>query len=404
MEPGRKLSRRQPSDVPPGGGAPGHPHRLPPTTKLCTPVRLSLQGQFVLAIRTFADNFTRIDASPPDIRLTGLTKHYGEVVAVAGIDLEIGQGEFFTMLGPSGSGKTTTLRMIAGFEDPTDGTIELAGEDVSGTPPYDRKVNTVFQDYALFPHMSVGENVAYGMKVAGGVAKAERARRRDEALEMVRLPGYADRKPGELSGGQRQRVALARAIVNRPQVLLLDEPLGALDLKLREEMQTELKAIQGEVGITFVYVTHDQDEALTMSDRIAVFNNGRIEQVSSPLELYEHPTNEFVAGFVGVSNLIERDGQRITIRPEKIELLDPGTASDGLHAESGRIVDVAYAGSVTRFTVQLDTGEKLQLVRQNVESASSGALPVQGNEVLVGWRPEHAAAVGGKSTKEEVAP
>ncbi|HVD39392.1 MAG TPA: ABC transporter ATP-binding protein [Solirubrobacterales bacterium] len=325
------------------------------------------------------------------------------MAAVAGIDLEIARGEFFTMLGPSGSGKTTTLRMIAGFEDPTDGTIELAGEDVSGVPPYDRAVNTVFQDYALFPHMSVGENVAYGMKVAG-VAKAERAQRRDEALEMVRLPGYADRKPGELSGGQRQRVALARAIVNRPKVLLLDEPLGALDLKLREEMQTELKTIQGEVGITFVYVTHDQDEALTMSDRIAVFNGGRIEQVASPLELYERPANEFVAGFVGVSNLLERDGERITIRPEKIELLAPGAATDGLHTETGRVVDVAYAGMVTRFTVQLDTGEKLQLVRQNVESASSGALPGQGNEVLVGWRPEHAAAVGGKSTKQEVAP
>ena len=227
------------------------------------------------------------------------------------------------MLGPSGSGKTTTLRMIAGFEDPTEGTIELAGEDVSGVPPYDRTVNTVFQDYALFPHMSVGDNVAYGMKVAR-VGKAERLQRSDEALEMVRLPGYAERKPNELSGGQRQRVALARAIVNRPKVLLLDEPLGALDLKLREEMQTELKAIQGEVGITFVYVTHDQDEALTMSDRIAVFNDGRIEQVSAPLELYERPANEFVAGFVGVSNLIERDGERMTIRPEKIELLQPG--------------------------------------------------------------------------------
>ncbi len=229
------------------------------------------------------------------------------------------------MLGPSGSGKTTTLRMIAGFEDPSAGTIELAGEDVSGVPPYDRAVNTVFQDYALFPHMTVGENVAYGLKVAG-VDKAERARRRDEALEMVRLPGYAERKPGELSGGQRQRVALARAIVNRPKVLLLDEPLGALDLKLREQMQVELKTIQGEVGITFVYVTHDQDEALTMSDRIAVFNEGRIEQVSPPQELYEHPVNEFVAGFVGVSNVIERDGERLTIRPEKIELLDPAAA------------------------------------------------------------------------------
>jgi putative spermidine/putrescine transport system ATP-binding protein len=325
------------------------------------------------------------------------------VVAVAGIDLEIAQGEFFTMLGPSGSGKTTSLRMIAGFEDPTEGKIELAGEDVSGVPPYDRAVNTVFQDYALFPHMSVGENVAYGMKVAK-VTKAERSKRAEEALEMVRLPGYGDRKPGELSGGQRQRVALARAIVNRPQVLLLDEPLGALDLKLREQMQTELKTIQGEVGITFVYVTHDQDEALTMSDRIAVFNGGRIEQVSPPLELYERPANEFVAGFVGISNLIEREGERMTIRPEKIELLEPGAPRDDLHTETGRVVDVAYAGMVTRFTVQLDTGEKLQLVRQNVESASSGALPGQGNEVLVGWRPEHAAAVGGKSTKQEVAP
>jgi len=384
-----------------GGGAPRDPHRLPPPNSR-TPPRLIPAVHFVLAIRTSPDNVPRIDASTPDIRLTGLTKYYGEVAAVAGIDLEIAKGEFFTMLGPSGSGKTTTLRMIAGFEDPTEGTIELAGEDVSGVPPYDRAVNTVFQDYALFPHMSVGENVAYGMKVAG-VGKAERIKRGEDALEMVRLPGYADRKPGELSGGQRQRVALARAIVNRPKVLLLDEPLGALDLKLREEMQTELKTIQGEVGITFVYVTHDQDEALTMSDRIAVFNGGRIEQVSPPLELYEHPANEFVAGFVGVSNLIERDGQRMTIRPEKIDLLEPGAPSDGLHTETGRIVDVAYAGMVTRFTIQLDTGEKLQLVRQNVESASSGALPAQGNEVLVGWRPEHAAAVGGKSTNEEVA-
>ena len=336
--------------------------------------------------------------------MSGLTKRYGDdVVAVAGIDLEVAQGEFFTMLGPSGSGKTTTLRMIAGFEDPSSGTIELAGEDVSGVPPYDRAVNTVFQDYALFPHMSVGENVEYGMKVAR-VDKGERRQRRDDALEMVRLPGYADRKPAELSGGQRQRVALARAIVNRPKVLLLDEPLGALDLKLREEMQSELKTIQGEVGITFVYVTHDQDEALTMSDRIAVFNDGRIEQVSPPLELYEHPANEFVAGFVGVSNLIERDGQRMTIRPEKIELLEPGAEADHLHAESGRVVDVSYAGAVTRFTVQLESGERLQVVRQNVESAPQGALSGQGNEVLVGWRPEHAAAVGGKSTKQEVAP
>jgi putative spermidine/putrescine transport system ATP-binding protein len=351
---------------------------------------------------THSDNVTPVTSGLPDIRLTGLTKHYGEVVAVAGIDLEVAAGEFFTMLGPSGSGKTTTLRMIAGFEDPSGGTIELAGEDVSGVPPYDRAINTVFQDYALFPHMTVGDNVAYGLKVAG-VDKGERGKRRDEALEMVRLPGYGDRRPAELSGGQRQRVALARAIVNRPKVLLLDEPLGALDLKLREQMQTELKSIQGDVGITFVYVTHDQDEALTMSDRIAVFNEGRIEQVSAPQELYEQPATEFVAGFVGVSNLLERDGRRFTVRPEKIHLLGAGDSADGLHTERGRVAEVAYAGAVTRFTVALEAGEKLQLVRQNVEGAVQAA-PSQGSEVLVGWRPEQAAAVQSQSqpTKEEV--
>jgi putative spermidine/putrescine transport system ATP-binding protein len=304
------------------------------------------------------------------------------------------------MLGPSGSGKTTTLRMIAGFEDPTSGTIELAGRDVSGIPPYDRAVNTVFQDYALFPHMTVGENVEYGLRV-GGVSKADRGKRREEALEMVRLPEYAARKPGELSGGQRQRVALARAIVNRPQVLLLDEPLGALDLKLREQMQVELKSIQGDVGITFVYVTHDQDEALTMSNRIAVFNEGRIEQVSPPFELYEQPTTEFVAGFVGVSNVLERDGERFTIRPEKIQLLEPGAAADGLRTERGRISEVAYAGMVTRYTVALDAGGELQLVRQNAEGASQDSAGDRGKEVEVGWRPEHAVAVRAKANKEE---
>ena len=335
--------------------------------------------------------------------MAGLTKKYGEVTAVAGIDLEIRAGEFFTMLGPSGSGKTTTLRMIAGFEDPTSGTIELAGEDVSGVPPYERAVNTVFQDYALFPHMSVADNVAYGLKVSK-VDKSERARRRDEALEMVRLPGYGDRKPGELSGGQRQRVALARAIVNRPKVLLLDEPLGALDLKLREQMQTELKSIQGEVGITFVYVTHDQDEALTMSDRIAVFNDGRIEQVSTPEDLYEHPVNEFVADFVGTSNVLERGGERFTVRPEKIEVIAPGASTEGLVAERGRVTGVAYAGAMTRYTVELDAGGALTLVRQNVGEAP-GAVPAQGEEVTVGWRPQHAAAVSGATKQEEeVAP
>ncbi len=293
--------------------------------------------------------------------------------------------------------------MIAGFEEPSGGTIELAGRDMAGVPPYDRAVNTVFQDYALFPHMTVGENVAYGMRVAG-VAKADRARRRDEALEMVRLPGYGERKPGELSGGQRQRVALARAIVNRPRVLLLDEPLGALDLKLREQMQSELKAIQADVGITFVYVTHDQDEALTMSNRIAVFNQGRIEQVSPPVELYEQPATEFVAGFVGVSNLLERDGSRFTIRPEKIQLLDPAATANGLRTERGQIADVAYAGMVTRYTVALEGGGELQLVRQNVEGASTEAPSEQGREVLVGWRPEHTVAVRGKSNTEERSP
>ena len=306
------------------------------------------------------------------------------------------------MLGPSGSGKTTTLRMIAGFEDPSGGTIELAGEDVSRVPPYDRAVNTVFQDYALFPHMTVGENVAYGLRIAG-VAKAERAKRRDEALEMVRLPGYGDRRPAELSGGQRQRVALARAIVNRPKVLLLDEPLGALDLKLREQMQVELKSIQGEVGITFVYVTHDQDEALTMSDRIAVFNEGRIEQVSPPVQLYEQPATEFVAGFVGVSNLLERDGARFTIRPEKVQLVDPAVPPNGLRTERGRIADVAYAGMITRYTVALEQGGELQLIRQNVEGTSPGAASEQGREVIVGWRPDQTVAIRGRSTTEEEA-
>jgi putative spermidine/putrescine transport system ATP-binding protein len=335
--------------------------------------------------------------------LANLTKRFGEVSAVAGIDLAIEPGEFFTHLGPSGSGKTTTLRMIAGFEDPDGGTIELAGRDMTGVPPFDRAVNTVFQDYALFPHMTVGENVEYGMRV-GGVSRAERKRRREEALEMVRLPAYGGRRPAELSGGQRQRVALARAIVNRPRVLLLDEPLGALDLKLREEMQTELKAIQSDVGITFVYVTHDQDEALTMSDRIAVFKEGRIEQVSPPVELYERPATEFVAGFVGVSNLLERDGARFTIRPEKIQLLDPATTPNGLVTERGRIAEIAYAGMITRYTVALEHGGELQLVRQNVEGGSLEAPSEQGREVLVGWRPEHTVAVRGESKTEEESP
>jgi putative spermidine/putrescine transport system ATP-binding protein len=336
----------------------------------------------------------------PDIRLSGVRKAYGEVVAVDGIDLEVRHGEFFTMLGPSGSGKTTTLRMIAGFELPDSGTVELAGREVSDLPPYDREVNTVFQDYALFPHMSVAENVEYGLRVKR-VAKEERGRRRDEALEMVRLTGYGERKPAELSGGQRQRVALARSIVNRPRVLLLDEPLGALDLKLREQMQFELKGIQSDVGITFVYVTHDQDEALTMSDRIAVFSDGKIEQVGTPAEVYEQPANAFVSNFVGISNLLERDGRQFTVRPEKVRLLERGEAADGLHSEPGRIRDVAYAGMITRYLVVLDGGGELQVVRQNLETSSAEALEQAGREVVVAWRPEHTVAVSSAAREEQ---
>jgi putative spermidine/putrescine transport system ATP-binding protein len=329
----------------------------------------------------------------PDIRVQRLTKRYGDVVAVDSIDLEIPAGEFFTMLGPSGSGKTTTLRMIAGFEVPDDGSIELAGEDVSRLPPYDRPVNTVFQDYALFPHMSVQQNVEYGLMVKK-VGKAERRERAGSALEMVRLGAYGKRKPSELSGGQRQRVALARAIVNRPKVLLLDEPLGALDLKLRQQMQIELKSIQREVGITFVYVTHDQEEALTMSDRIAVFNEGRIEQVGPPADVYEHPQSEFIAGFVGVSNVLERDGRRYTVRPEKIDLFEDGREPDpDLHVESGGVHDVQYVGPVTRYHVTLDDGSELQVLEQNLEDDSSKVLEAKGRRIRVGWRPEQESVI-----------
>jgi putative spermidine/putrescine transport system ATP-binding protein len=331
--------------------------------------------------------------SPPDIRLRGLRKHYGDVAAVDGIDLDVGRGEFFTLLGPSGSGKTTTLRLIAGFEIPDGGTVELAGRDVSRIPPFARDVNTVFQDYALFPHMTVIANVEYGLRVKK-VERSERRRRAEEALEMVRLPGYGTRSPGQLSGGQRQRVALARAIVNRPQVLLLDEPLGALDLKLRQEMQVELKSIQQEVGITFVYVTHDQEEALTMSDRLAVFNDGRVEQVGTPAEVYERPRSEFIAGFVGVSNIVEREGRRFTVRPEKVQLLEAsGTSANGAYTEDGVVRDVAYAGMVTRFLVDLDGGGALQVVRQNLETTSAQALEHRGRRVRVAWRPEHTYTI-----------
>jgi putative spermidine/putrescine transport system ATP-binding protein len=333
---------------------------------------------------------------PPDVRCVGLRKTYGEVVAIAHVDLDVARGEFFTMLGPSGSGKTTTLRLIAGFERPDAGRIELAGVDVAAKPPYERPVNTVFQDYALFPHMTVGDNVAYGLRVRG-TGRGERRRRADEALELVRLPGFGRRKPSQLSGGQRQRVALARAIVNRPQVLLLDEPLGALDLKLRQEMQLELKRIQREVGITFVYVTHDQDEALTMSDRIAVFNHGRIEQVGTPWVVYEQPASEFVAGFVGVSNVLHRDGRRFTVRPEKIRLLDPDAAA----GEPGRIRDAIYAGMVTRYRVQLDAGDELEVVEQNLETSSPDLSAAKGQRVRLDWSPESVFEIQSQAKEDE---
>ena len=321
----------------------------------------------------------------------------GQVTAVAGIDLEVRDGEFFSMLGPSGSGKTTTLRMIAGFELPTEGRILLQGVDVTTVPPFDRDVNTVFQDYALFPHMTVGDNVGYGL-VVRKVAKTERATRVRDALHMVRLEGYEGRRPSQLSGGQRQRVALARALVNRPRVLLLDEPLGALDLKLREEMQIELKAIQQQVGITFIYVTHDQEEALTMSDRLAVFNNGRIEQVGAPAEVYEHPATRFVAGFVGTSNLLRGDvAERVvgargtfTIRPEKIHLAAPDTPVGADEAAaSGVIRDVVYLGPDTRYIVTLDAGAELVVTQQNLATTSTEALAQQGKAVRLVWKRQH---------------
>src|SRR6478609_4090224 len=312
----------------------------------------------------------------PAVRLTNIRKSFGDVVAADGVDLEIAEGEFFTMLGPSGSGKTTLLRMIAGFERPDAGTIELGGTDVTREPPYLRNVNTVFQDYALFPHMTVRQNVEYGMKVRK-VARAQRGERANRALEMVRLSDLGARKPVQLSGGQRQRVALARAIVNEPEVLLLDEPLGALDLKLRQEMQIELKRIQREVGITFVYVTHDQEEALTMSDHVAVFNEGRIEQVGSPTQIYQRPATEFVAGFVGTSNILERNGRRFSVRPERIDL-------NG-HGEPGVVADVVFVGAFTRYVVDTNAGDRLTVVRQ-----SDGSHVEPGTQVNLSWRDEDA--------------
>jgi putative spermidine/putrescine transport system ATP-binding protein len=320
------------------------------------------------------------------------------VVAVDDIDLEIRDGEFFSMLGPSGSGKTTVLRMIAGFEAPTSGRIELGGRDVTTTQPYVRDVNTVFQDYALVPHMSVLENVEYGLRVKK-IGRQERRARAMESLEQVRLPDFGARRPGQLSGGQRQRVALARALVNRPRVLLLDEPLGALDLKLREQMQVELKAIQRDVGITFLFVTHDQEEALTLSDRIAVFNAGRIEQVGTAREVYEQPASEFVAGFVGTSNLLTGAAAQTVlgragtfgIRPEKLSVVPQGGPVEaGAEHALGSLTEVVYAGPVTRYVVDLDAGPRLIALQQN---GSGAATLNRGARVDLVWDAHHVITV-----------
>ena len=336
-------------------------------------------------------------ASTSAVRFSHVSRAFGDVQAVDDVSLDIDDGEFFSLLGPSGSGKTTCLRLIAGFDHPTAGTIELHGVEVSGVPPYERDVNTVFQDYALFPHMTVGENIAYGLMIKR-VPGAEREVRGREMLELVRLPGMADRRPAQLSGGQRQRVALARALINRPRVLLLDEPLGALDLKLRQQMQVELKAIQRAVGITFIYVTHDQEEALTMSDRLAVMNSGRIEQVGTPADVYEHPATGFVAGFVGVSNLVSGETARaisgaaatFTIRPEKILIREPGASvTDGMCWADGRVRDVVYLGAHTRYWVELDAGGELVITQQNVESTSMDVLAARDRRVRLVWHRLH---------------
>jgi len=361
------------------------------------------------------------------------TKAFGDVVAVNDVTLEIPSGGFFSMLGPSGCGKTTTLRMIAGFETPDRGRILLRGGDVTGLPPQRRDVNMVFQSYGLFPHMTVAENVAFGLKIKR-VARAEVGPRVEEALRTVRLDGLADRRPSQLSGGQQQRVALARALVNRPAALLLDEPLGALDLQLRKEMQLELKQLQVRTGTTFVYVTHDQEEAMTMSDRIAVMSGGVVEQLAPPRELYQRPATPFVAGFIGVSNLIELrvddradgrlimrigEGERIlavdpggvdgsatiTVRPEWIRLAPSGASTDdGSSSVTGTVSDVVYLGSVTQVLVDLRTGERLTVHRLNDEVAAVDPRP--GDEVVLRWAAEHSYVIGspGAGTEEEASP
>jgi putative spermidine/putrescine transport system ATP-binding protein len=328
------------------------------------------------------------------IELRGASRAFGSVVALDRVSLEIAPGEFFALLGPSGSGKTTCLRLIAGFDQPDAGQVLLDGVDVTAVPPFDRDVNTVFQDYALFPHMSVAENVAYGLRVRG-VAAAERRRRAAEMLELVRLGEFAERRPTQLSGGQKQRVALARALINRPKVLLLDEPLGALDLKLREEMQAELKGLQQRLGITFVFVTHDQGEALSMADRVAVFSGGRVEQLDTPRALYMRPRTAFVANFVGSANVVsgalaeQITGRRtpFAIRPELIEIQpDEGAPTEGLLTTAGTLEDVLYHGASSRCHVRVDADTLLAVAR--AESAGAAPLPRPGTRVRLAWRPD----------------
>jgi putative spermidine/putrescine transport system ATP-binding protein len=343
--------------------------------------------------------------TPAAISVTGLTKRFGDTIAVDGITLDIKDGEFFSLLGPSGSGKTTTLRLIAGFERPTSGRVWLHGRDVTNVPPFDRDVNTVFQDYALFPHMTVGENVGYSLRVRR-VPRRMRATRVSQALETMRLGGYEARKPSELSGGQRQRVALARALINRPRVLLLDEPLGALDTRLREEMQAELKEVQRGVGITFIFVTHDQHEALAMSDRIAVFGAGRIEQIGTPAEIYERPETPFVAGFVGASNLLEGDlaariiGERgrFMIRPEKIRIVGlDDSVGRGDWTVVGTVRDIVYLGAQTEYLVAVSADRTLRVATQNVSVSATDAQALRGREVRLVWQRDQTMALSSGS-------
>jgi putative spermidine/putrescine transport system ATP-binding protein len=331
------------------------------------------------------------------VRFEDVCRYYGKIRALDQVSFEVADGEFFSMLGPSGSGKTTSLRLIAGFENATAGGIFIHGRKAQGVPPYERNVNTVFQDYALFPHMTILENVAYGLKVKG-VDKKAYTRRAGEMLALVKLENMPRRRPAQLSGGQRQRVALARALINEPRVLLLDEPLGALDLKLRKQMQVELKALQRQLGITFIYVTHDQDEALSMSDRLAVFRDGKIEQIGTPAAIYETPASRFVADFVGNANVIGRSlAQRLTgvpqacaIRPEKIFFVsDPPPEDEGLVTVPGRVADTHYHGASTRFTVEVGDGHPLVLIRPNDEKQSGGPSPLE-QRCIIAWRKKDA--------------